>query len=350
MVTLSLFDTILSLHCEDLMLELLLKYLLPCQHVPISHRYKVNQVVPFAIAATQFLDLSPEVMKLATDTATLDWATDGLVAMTSSSPQHGLASKTIGANWNHYGLHTSDSLYGNYHAYLYDAKTKIGNCKLACQERWSSMYSYQRQKSAATKRGGHTRELMREFLEEFDSKAGPAKTGSAMGNGYATAEETSLNSLGEGSSGYESFRNRLEDEETAHNSSEDGGMKLRDVWKSSQNKCDSLTVYDIDLSEDLFTQGTVYLGELMKRRQNDGNSKDNLCLCVFRSLFELHLGQVANLYQQLFVREFTCDGRDYATSLVPTANSTIDFIANGHCHDVRHAVLLPGAQNIETAN
>lgn len=294
MVTMSLFDTILSLHCEDLMLELLLKYLLPCQHVPISHRYKVNQTAPFAVASSQFLDLSPEVMKLATNSATLEWSAGdngGPVGMggsvSTSSPQHGMASKTIGANWNHYGLHMSDSLYGNYHAYLFDAKTKIGNCKAACQERWSSMYSYQRQKSAGKLRGGafansggyHTMELMREFLEEFgDFGKAPigqgkvAPGGSANSNGSA-AEETSLNSMGEGSSsGYESFRNRLDDEETAHNSSEDcvsggGGMKLREVWKISQNKCDSLTVYDIDLSEDLFTQGTVYLGE---SQMNDG--------------------------------------------------------------------------------
>lgn len=280
MVTMSLFDTILSLHCEDLMLELLLKYLLPCQHVPISHRYKVNQTAPFAIAASQFLDLSPEVMKLATNTATLDNHWDGAVPALSSSanvsPQHGMASKTIAANWNHYGLHTSESLYGNYHAYLYDAKAKIGGCKAACQQQWSSMYSYARLKSAGggRRRGGagncQTMELMREFLDEFDSKAVTATTkragGSAMSNG--SAEETSLNSLGEGSSsGYESFRNRMEDDEQmVHNSSDEyGGLggsgKLKEIWKISQNKCDSLTVYDIDLSEDLFTQGTVYLGE-----------------------------------------------------------------------------------------
>lgn len=266
------------------MLELLLKYLLPCQHVPISHRYKVNQVAPFAMASSQFLDLSPEVMKLATDSANLDWLGTnggGSASTHTSSPQHGMASKTIGANWNHYGLHTSDSLYGNYHAYLFDAKAKIGTCKQACQERWSSMYSYQRQKSAQGKRNYQTMELMREFLEEFDCKTATSKTSS---NGSSAAEETSLNSLGEGSSGYESFRNRMDDtEDTGHNvtpednnnnnnnSNSNGGQgqmmvmtmggKCKEVWKISQNKCDSLTVYDIDLSEDLFTQGTVYLGE-----------------------------------------------------------------------------------------
>lgn len=291
MVSLSLFDTLLSLHCEDLMLELLLKYLLPCQHVPISHRYKVNQVAPFAIASSQFLDLSPEVMKLATDSATLDssnghWPGGDFSQNNSNSntsPQHlhhqgSMASKTIGANWNHYGLHTSDSLYGNYQAYLFDAKKRIGSCKQACQERWSSMYSYQRQKSAKRSFGGYqTMELMREFLEEFDCSKGSAITQVTSGSG--SAEETSLNSLGEGSSGYESFRNnRLEDtDDTVHNSSEEnsgGGMVtvmtsgsgsrggvMKEIWKISQNKCDSLTVYDIDLSEDLFTQGTVYLGE-----------------------------------------------------------------------------------------
>lgn len=140
------------------------------------------------------------------------------------------------------------------------------------------MYSYQRQKSAKRSFGGYqTIELMREFLEEFDCSKGSAITQVTSGSG--SAEETSLNSLGEGSSGYESFRNnRLEDtDDTVHNSSEEnsgGGMVtvmtsgngsrggvMKEIWKISQNKCDSLTVYDIDLSEDLFTQGTVYLGE-----------------------------------------------------------------------------------------
>lgn len=257
------------------MLELLLKYLIPCQHVPISHRYKVNQVAPFAIASSQFLDLSPEVMKHATNSATLvDWSSEAATmppsttaSSATSSPQHGAVSKTIGANWNHYGLHTSDSLYGNYHSYLFDAKAKIGHCKAACQERWSSLYSYQRHKSAQAKRNGfHTMELMREFLSEFDGKgvltSGPPKAGSAMSNG--SAEETSLYSLGEGSSGYESFRNRMDDEESGQNLShlsDEGRGGRKEVWKISQNKCDSITVYDIDLSEDLFTQGTVYLGE-----------------------------------------------------------------------------------------
>lgn len=251
MVTLSLFDTILSLHCEDLMLELLLKYLLPCQHVPISQRYKINQVTPYALAVNNFLELAPEVMKHAN------------YSPLESEEQQQSVSKTIGANWNHYGLHTGDSLYNNYHAYLFEARNKIGQCKSACQQEWSSPYSYQRPRSG--KRGNkHTIELMRSFLEEFDSDhKHPAIEGEKREK--AAHEDTSLNSLGETSSGYESFKNRLDDDDQDHHllssssSAEEG--KRREVWKLSSNgQPDSLNVFDLDFSEDLFTQGTVNLG------------------------------------------------------------------------------------------
>lgn len=288
MVTLSLFDTILSLHCEDVMLELLLGYLLPCQHVPISQRYKINQVPPYAWAANNFLDLAPEVMKFANYTMGLEnGATSGggddnltldLSSSSTSSPQHLLhhqqpqppmsISRTIGANWNHYGLHTSDSLYANYQAYLFDAKSKIGQCKVACQQAWSSMYAYQRQKSAADRRrtaaNRQTVELMRSFLEEFDVED---ESSGSITKDRSKADDNSINSMGEGSSGYESFKNRLDDEDM--DTGGNAAVQLQElkrcgeVWKVSNNKCsgDSLNVYDLDLAEDLFTQGTVNLGE-----------------------------------------------------------------------------------------
>ena len=72
-----------------------------------------------------------------------------------------------------------------------------------------------------------------------------------------------------------------------------------------------------------------------------GNSGE-LTIFPFRSLPELHLGQVADLYQQLLVCEFTLDGRYYADGLVSIANFTIDFTADRHCDHVRYAFLLSG--------
>jgi len=69
MVTMALFDTLLGLHCEDLMLELLLKFMLPGKHVPISHRHKINKIDPYLNSSEFFLELSPDVMKRARDLA-----------------------------------------------------------------------------------------------------------------------------------------------------------------------------------------------------------------------------------------------------------------------------------------
>lgn len=249
MVTLSLFDTLLSLHSENLMLELLLKFLVPCKHIPISHRHKVNKVDGYAMAVVHFLELAPEVMKHACDSA----------AQRQIQP----ISKTIGANWNHYGLHTGDSLYANYRAYLFDARHKITQCYRACSQ-WSAPYRLQ-QNQATSKRSEKTMELIRNFLSEFSSNDG---------NGYQVndAERSgkqldSLQSLGE-SSGYESFKYRLEDDEdgagetTSHETDQ---RRRTDCWKLSSRRQE--TEIEFDFSEDLFTQGTVTLGKLKIRLQ-----------------------------------------------------------------------------------
>lgn len=63
---------------------------------------------------------------------------------------------------------------------------------------------------------------------------------------------------------------------------------------------------------------------------------------VSRSLFELRLGKVANIYQQLFVCQFTFNGHYYSSGLVPTANSAVDSTANGYRNDIGYAFLLSG--------
>lgn len=267
MVTLSLFDTLLSLCCEDIMLELLLKYLLPCKHVPILHRFKINKIDPHSTAVDFFLDLSPEIMKQPADS----------LAQQQIQP----ISKTIGANWNHYGLYTGDTLYSNYHAYLCDARQRIQQCKNAC-DNWSNSYRYQRNPS--NKKSERTMELIKSLLSEFSYDS---TIDSNLDKG--TKQLDSLQSLGE-SSGYESLRYRFEEDETTTTSSSsntipnessshistdqqqqqshqpqsidaDGNLKRKhEVWKQSSRRTEP--VIDLDFSEDLFAQGTVTLGKL----------------------------------------------------------------------------------------
>ncbi|KAM3861817.1 FHF complex subunit HOOK-interacting protein 1B [Diretmus argenteus] len=64
MVSLSLFRTLLSLNCEDLMLQLVLRYLLPCTHVMLSQRRAVRETDMYGKSADKFLSLIPECCRL----------------------------------------------------------------------------------------------------------------------------------------------------------------------------------------------------------------------------------------------------------------------------------------------
>ncbi|KAJ6646837.1 FHIP family protein [Pseudolycoriella hygida] len=238
LVTLSLFDTLLSLHSEEIMLELLLKFLMPCKHIPISHRHKVNRIDSYTHSVEFFLELSPEVMKHATTNAL------------NETQQYHSMSKTIGANWNHYGYYGGESLYSNYHAYLFDARHKISNCQRSCQK-WSSAYKLEN--NTTNKRSEKTMELIRSFLNEFSNENGESDKSKQL---------DSLQSLGE-SSGYESFKYRPEDDADERGidmdtSSYGETMRKSESWKVSSRKQEP--EIEFDFSEDLFTQGTVTLG------------------------------------------------------------------------------------------
>lgn len=258
------------------MLELLLKYLLPGRHIPILHRHKINKIDPYSTAVEFFFDLSPEIMRQPNESSQ---------ALQQFQP----FSKTIGANWNHYGLHTGNSLYSNYHAYLCDARQRIAHCRTACDQ-WANSYRYQ--KYPPNKKTERSLELIKSLLMElgYESNGCNGNTTTHMDGMIAvdrcTKQLDSLQSLGE-SSGYESLRYRFEDDETIPNgtssasssssstatsptSSSDVANTLRSIdsegcikrkyetWKLSSRRPEP--VIDLDFTEDLFTQGTVSLG------------------------------------------------------------------------------------------
>ncbi|XP_069010448.1 LOW QUALITY PROTEIN: FHF complex subunit HOOK-interacting protein 1B [Embiotoca jacksoni] len=64
MVSLSLFRTLLSLNCEDIMLQLVLRYLLPCTHVMLSQRRAIRETDLYGKSADKFLSLIPECCRL----------------------------------------------------------------------------------------------------------------------------------------------------------------------------------------------------------------------------------------------------------------------------------------------
>lgn len=294
MVALSLFDTLLSLNCEDIMLELVLKHLLHCQHVPISHRYKVNRVDPYGNSVEYFLNTSPEIMKKVNNVLNIN----NNNTISSGGGNNGRdISKTIGANWNHYGLNTGETLLASYQAYLLEARNRIVQCKHACDQ-WNNVYRYQKlnkqtmnnnsSNSQIVNSGSNSLnpastngtaddvrsykvQMIKNFLEEFVTGRGPdsgLEGGSSdndrssqcqspatifgpPGGGSThlsamTKQLDSLQSLGD-SSGYESLNIT-----NLGTGSDDG--RRQELWKISSVREE--TVVDLDLSEDLFAQGT----------------------------------------------------------------------------------------------
>ncbi|XP_055619446.1 FHIP family protein AAEL005291 isoform X2 [Toxorhynchites rutilus septentrionalis] len=307
MVTLSLFDTLLGLNCEDIMLELVLKYLLNGQHVPVSHRIKINRMDPYASAVEYFLNIAPEIMKKVNNVLSINNNNNYPITTTSSSASGSLhtngrnISKTIGANWNHYGLNTGETLLASYQAYLLEARNRIAQCKQAC-EQWNNTYRYQKinklmnnnnnnssqivnscNSSLSPSNNGTTDDvrtykvqMIKNFLAEFTTATDSVladmnendrssqcqsplvifSTGSSHGGSHLTTmtkQLDSLQSLGD-SSGYESLNIT-----TMGSGSEDG--RRHESWKVSSIKEE--TIIDLDLSEDLFAQGTVSLGPFL---------------------------------------------------------------------------------------
>ncbi|KAH8378108.1 hypothetical protein KR093_009360, partial [Drosophila rubida] len=289
MVTMALFDTLLGLHCEDLMLELLLKYMLPGKHVPISHRHKINKIDPYLNTTEFFLELTPDVMKRARDLARpksvelveplLGTATAVLPSLPSP-----VMSKTIGANWNYYGHYAGDSLYANIQAYLFEAHARIAQCQRDCVK-WANNYRYQKWPRQGQQRAtAHALELAKQFFNEFGSTAAPLAVPAVSELGEKQLD--SLQSIGE-SSGYESFKWRPADDaddgnDVANNTTATSDTDLehsssssnnhnnsslsngrRDSWRVSHSTRNELLLTDLDFSEDLFAQGTVSLGPFL---------------------------------------------------------------------------------------
>ncbi|KAL2716099.1 FHIP family protein AAEL005291-like isoform X1 [Vespula squamosa] len=149
-VTLALFETLINLNCEDVMLELCLGALSPCSHVMLSQRRRLKDIDPFGRGAEKFLALIPSCCSpfspLAASPTSLPSTLSASREESLSNTSDTLKSLPLSIN---YGTRVSDSLYGNYHAYLCDARQKITACRIACCN-WSSRYDGEISKDSNT--------------------------------------------------------------------------------------------------------------------------------------------------------------------------------------------------------
>ncbi|XP_058788639.1 FHIP family protein AGAP011705 isoform X2 [Phymastichus coffea] len=144
MVTLALFETLVDLNCEDVMLELCLGALAPCSHVMLSQRRNLlHELDPFGRCAEKFLSLTPNccsVCGIYGGKSATDVPTPAAVPPSPNTIHNSnfAVYQSLGNN-NTKAPPIGESLYNNYYAYLRDARQKIASCQQAC-EKWSRKY------------------------------------------------------------------------------------------------------------------------------------------------------------------------------------------------------------------
>ncbi|XP_051515092.1 FHF complex subunit HOOK interacting protein 1A [Myxocyprinus asiaticus] len=145
-VSLALFRTLIGLYCEDVMLQLILRYLIPCSHLVYGERNRLRKRDCYSITASALLSLTPSFF----------------ISKSSSSPTHppkpdyilwskvteGLLRGNMGMEDLFSGgdsvgcsrITASEPLmHKNYLQYLYDARRAICTSVQACCV-WSAPY------------------------------------------------------------------------------------------------------------------------------------------------------------------------------------------------------------------
>ncbi|CAN8005894.1 unnamed protein product [Ixodes hexagonus] len=164
LVTMALFRTLLDFNCEDIMLELVLKYLIPCSHVMVSQRSRVCDIDLYSCAAEKFLSLVPACCSCVEDAPTpllsllsAEKVTRGGSLQVRSRRPRRSFSGVLGsyeAGDAPRGLPTSQTTmalngttapssmakgHTGYHLYLADARCGVRSTRRACSN-WSSSY------------------------------------------------------------------------------------------------------------------------------------------------------------------------------------------------------------------
>ncbi|XP_045321746.1 FHF complex subunit HOOK interacting protein 1A [Leopardus geoffroyi] len=140
-VSLALFRTLIGLHCEDVMLQLVLRYLIPCNHMMLSQRWAVKERDCYSVSAAKLLALTP-VCCSSGITLTLGnqerdyilWSKcthDSSGAVEQPVPQLSSPSACI--------VEYGKALDISYLQYLWEAHTNILRCMRDCRV-WSALY------------------------------------------------------------------------------------------------------------------------------------------------------------------------------------------------------------------
>lgn len=124
LVSLAVFETLIDLNCEDIMLELVFKHLQPCLHLMLSQRHMLLPLDPLCQSFEKLLGLAPKCCNFLTPN--LEENVNGNHAELVNVHQNQDVNE--------------QTLYGKYYAYLCDARNKITRCQTACFL-WNNVYT-----------------------------------------------------------------------------------------------------------------------------------------------------------------------------------------------------------------
>ncbi|KAJ2954859.1 hypothetical protein O0L34_g3177 [Tuta absoluta] len=267
LVSLSLMETLIDLNCEDVMIELVFKYLLNGHHLMVNHRHQIAEAEPYRDAAVAFLGLSPRCCSRPL-TKTKQWVDEmALSGRRLLDFKRGDDDKRVNGMHGDIAMNNlvqevkfnygnpNDTLFSNYHAYLCDARFEIVTRVIACAS-WTTRYDRVCAPSTETNNNDNKQIHETHNVKEQDSlislwtggydtqktsdtsekeqlsltsfnETDADKTNDALdGNGK---EHDSLTSIGE-SSGYDSFRYKAEEGDESEGFAEDS-------FRRSFSKC-----------------------------------------------------------------------------------------------------------------
>ncbi|XP_030047506.1 FHF complex subunit HOOK-interacting protein 1A [Microcaecilia unicolor] len=142
-VSLALFRTLISLHCEDVMLQLVLRYLIPCNHMMLSQRSAVRERDCYSVSAKKLLTLTP-VCCSSEITLTLGSQERDYILWSAINNNAGYHEQSAGGEVpeSMFGVAYGKAVGVSYLQYLWEAQSSITVCMKDCQV-WSSPYDGQ---------------------------------------------------------------------------------------------------------------------------------------------------------------------------------------------------------------
>ncbi|KAI4900879.1 hypothetical protein NFI96_019648 [Prochilodus magdalenae] len=143
-VSLGLFRTLISLYCEDVMLQLILKYLIPCNHMMLSQRRVLKERDCYSVSAAKILALTPSCCSPEIVPPPLRQLDSILWSKGTNGPHSGTMETEQSLSEDDDSGHScviGSEIYldVSYLHYLYDARNGISSCMRACRV-WSAPY------------------------------------------------------------------------------------------------------------------------------------------------------------------------------------------------------------------